>query len=166
MASKNIKYILNSLLLFFSFNTYSQKNISSKIDTIFNEIFDYNLENKKASVLFNTDKPFVIISSMNCSGCTKYFTKNKESYFFIFFINSKSLIEINTIIKSNQLDKAFCYFVISKNINYLTKELIENPTPCLINNKDKSILFYNYDQLKKITSDFSKKNKKLIKELS
>jgi CTP:phosphocholine cytidylyltransferase-like protein len=34
---------------------------------------------------------------MNCSGCTKYFTKNKESYFFIFFINSKSLIEINGV---------------------------------------------------------------------
>ena len=152
-------------ILFFS-NLYSQQNITLKIDSIFTNLMDQNLNVVSASNILKLKTPIVIISNLNCGGCVNYFEKSKNKYSYIFIINSKSLLEINTIIKMHQLKDELRYFILCKDINLINHDICSSPTPCLINYNEASFLFYNYALLKKISNDYTLNAKKFLKKIN
>lgn len=153
------------LLSFFSFAIYSQIDITTRCDTMLSPVFNNELEQAETTLLLTDELPIILISNLNCSSCVNYFVKQQDKYRFLFFINSLSLLEVNTIIKSRQIQKERCYFILNKNIRNTIKIIENKPTPCMITSKNHQKYFYDYELLSKLTRDFTINHRQFLKKL-
>lgn len=153
------------LVIIFVITIYS-KTIAQRqpvlFDSIFNSIFNTNLDKIQNNFLQSKNKPILIVSSINCIGCVNYFMLKKSKYFFIFIINNKSLLEVNKILALYKLKKEEIYFTTCSNINILKFNFCQKPTPCLLYKNN----FYDYTSLSQISEEFTLKYKLLRKKLN
>lgn len=153
------------LLSFFSFTIYSQIDVTTRCDTMLHSVFNNELEQMETKQMLTDELPIILISNLNCSSCVNYFVKHQDKYRFLFLTNSLSLLEVNTIIKSRQIQKERCYFMLSRNTKN-TIEIIENkPTPCMISSKNQQKYFYDYELLSKLTREFTVNHRQFLKKL-
>jgi len=164
MGLKRLKSFLKfSLLLSLSFLKLNAQ-IEVNFDSTIKVIYDYDLK-KTVLTEKNSKDHIIFISNTNCTGCVKYFMKSKEKFTFIFLLSSESLLEVNKITKMYALKSNTVYFTTSEFIRKNIKELCQSPTPCLFYRCIDSFYFLNYNELSRVTLEFSLNTRKLIKQI-
>ena len=165
MVSKKLKFlqikicVITFIIYFYSGNLFSQNN--NNLDSIFTSIFDYNLLRTNTNSLNNSLKPIIIVSGLNCSGCVKYFTNNQKKYFFIFVLNSESLLDAERLKTNYKLSNKNIYFTTCENIKERKTMICENPTPCCRYKSKSAFHFLDYSSLSNISNEFSLNHKEL-----
>lgn len=154
--------------LVFVLNLLSEKVIGqSKVlpDSILTKVMNSNFSQVSISDIFKKNKNLVIISNDNCTGCAKYFTKEKKQFNFIFILFGESLLEARRLQRVHGLLAEQCFFTTCEMIKDKKKELCQEPTPCLIKLSGSNFLFYDYPQLSQFTVDFGLSSAALAKKL-
>ncbi|MBS1650984.1 MAG: hypothetical protein JSU07_03150 [Bacteroidetes bacterium] len=155
-----LKYCINLLLIFtIIINKADAQYEHVKFDAVITKCFDWNL--KPVNVL-KEKKRIIFVSSVNCKACVDYFLRKSNLFTFVFLLPSESLLEIKKLTKQFQLKDDHVFFTT---IDYVkNKEFCVNPTPCFFQICENKSLFYNYNNLSKVTLDFSLPIKKFLKK--
>jgi hypothetical protein len=157
MALRNLGWFISCVLI--TLKLYSQVKISN-IDSVFLKV--YNSEMNQCKI---NKKNILFISNANCIGCVNYFTKLYCNYQYLILLKDLSISDGRKLIDLYKLQRKNVLFTSINNINFLKTELVNKPSPILLEIKKDYVNYYDYDNLISITNDFSLNRKELRKEL-